>query len=126
MAPWDDLSLDETALLQAIFWSEGSSRLALSDRLAFSKSKTNSLIAGLLDVGLLEESGLRSSTGGRRPETLRLSPGLGVLVGSALRVMGDGPVRCIRWGWVEGAALGCGSTRYTQSVYSRTGRHGIP
>lgn len=81
MAPWDDLSLDETALLQAIFWSEGSSRLALSDRLEFSKSKTNSLIAGLLDVGLLEESGLRSSTGGRRPETLRLSPGLGVLVG---------------------------------------------
>jgi glucokinase-like ROK family protein len=81
LAPWDDLSLDETALLQAIFWSEGSSRFALADRLEFSKSKTNNLIAGLLDVGLLEESGLRGSTGGRRPETIKLSTDLGVLVG---------------------------------------------
>ena len=81
MAPWDTLSLDENALLQAIFWSEGSSRLALSSRLEFSKSKTNSLIAGLLDVGVLDESGLRGSTGGRRPETIRLSPDLGVLIG---------------------------------------------
>lgn len=81
MAPWDTLSLDENALLQAIFWSEGSSRFALADRLEFSKSKTNSLVAGLLDVGVLEESGLRGSTGGRRPETIRLSPELGVLIG---------------------------------------------
>jgi len=81
LAPWDALSLDETALLQAVFWSEGSSRFTLSDRLEFSKSKTNSLVAGLLDVGLLEESGLRGSTGGRRPETLSLSPSLGVLIG---------------------------------------------
>lgn len=81
MAPWDNLSLNETTLLQAIFWSEGSSRLSLADRLAFSKSKTNNLITGLLDAGLLEESGLRGSTGGRRPETLTLSAGLGVLVG---------------------------------------------
>ena len=53
MAPWDNLSLNETTLLQAIFWSEGSSRLSLADRLAFSKSKTNNLITGLLDAGLL-------------------------------------------------------------------------
>lgn len=81
MRHWDKLSADETALLQAIFWSNGSSRYALSERLAFSKSKTNTLIAGLLDVGMLQESGLRGSTGGRRPETLTFSPELGVLVG---------------------------------------------
>ncbi len=81
MTPWDDLSKDEITVLQAIFWSEGSSRFALADRLEFSKSKTNSLVASLLDLGLLEESGLRGSTGGRRPETLQLSPALGVLIG---------------------------------------------
>jgi glucokinase-like ROK family protein len=77
----DNLSGDETTVLQTIFWSVGVSRFALSDRLAFSKSKTNALVASLLDVGLLEETGLQDSTGGRRAETVQISTRLGVLIG---------------------------------------------
>lgn len=79
-----ELSADETTLLQTIFWSIGASRLTLADRLDFSKSKTNSLVAALLDVGLLEETGLKISSGGRRPETVQISPSLGVLLAADL------------------------------------------
>lgn len=79
-----DMSTDETTLLQTIFWSAGASRLALAERLDFSKSKTNSLVAALLDVGLLEETGLKASSGGRRPETVQISSQLGVLVAADL------------------------------------------
>ncbi|BDT67668.1 N-acetylglucosamine repressor [Comamonadaceae bacterium OS-1] len=78
------MSTDETTLLQTIFWSAGASRLALAERLDFSKSKTNSLVAALLDVGLLEETGLKASSGGRRPETVQISSQLGVLVAADL------------------------------------------
>ncbi|MDH4451326.1 MAG: ROK family protein [Rhodoferax sp.] len=69
------------ALLQAIFWSGSHSRSSLSERLGYSKSKCNSLVSGLLDMGVLQENGLRTSTGGRRPESIQLSPQLGVLIG---------------------------------------------
>ncbi|WP_295956515.1 ROK family protein [Rhodoferax sp.] len=78
------MSVDETTLLQTIFWSVGASRLALSERLDFSKSKTNSLVAALLDVGLLTETGLKASSGGRRPETVQINPSLGVLIAADL------------------------------------------
>ena len=81
MAPWAELSADEMTMLQTIFWSKGASRLALSEQLSYSKSKTNSLALSLLDLGLLQEAGLMGSTGGRRAENLHLSDNLGVLVG---------------------------------------------
>lgn len=81
MAPWAELSADEMTMLQTLFWSKGASRLALSEQLSYSKSKTNSLALSLLDLGLLQEAGLMGSTGGRRAENLHLSDNLGVLVG---------------------------------------------
>jgi predicted NBD/HSP70 family sugar kinase len=84
LARWDDLSPAEIALLQTVFWSAGSSRHVLAERLGFSKSKVNALVAGLLEQGLVEETGLQASSGGRRPESLRLAAGLGVLVGADL------------------------------------------
>ena len=81
---WDKLSVDETTVLQTIFWSAAVSRLAVADPLADSKSKANSLIASLLDQGLLEETGLQGSIGGRRPETVQLRQRLGVLIGADL------------------------------------------
>jgi len=84
MRQWDDLSSDETAMLQTVFWSAGASRLALADRMDCSKSKANSLVASLIDQGLLKETGLQGSTGGRRPETLHLSERLGVVIGADL------------------------------------------
>lgn len=59
----------------------GASRHELARRAGFSKSKANAAIAALVERGLVEETGLQDSTGGRRPETLRLAHGLGVLVG---------------------------------------------
>lgn len=79
--PWHRLSPDELALLEATFWSGGVARHALADALQFSRSKTNALAAGLLDQGLLDEAGVQHSTGGRRPETLRVHGRIGVLVG---------------------------------------------
>ncbi|WP_162583521.1 ROK family protein [Variovorax sp. PBS-H4] len=69
------------ALLETTFWSAGGSRHAMAERLGFSKSKANALIAGLVEQGLLAEAGLQRSSGGRRAENLQLNEGLGVLVG---------------------------------------------
>ena len=79
--PWHRLSPDELALLEATFWSGGVARHALADTLQFSRSKTNALTAGLLDQGLLDEAGVQHSTGGRRPETLKVHGRIGVLFG---------------------------------------------
>jgi glucokinase-like ROK family protein len=68
-------------LLETTFWSAGGSRHGMAERLGFSKSKANALIAGLVEQGLLAEAGLQRSSGGRRPENLQLHAGLGVLVG---------------------------------------------
>jgi predicted NBD/HSP70 family sugar kinase len=81
LAPWSGLTADEMALLETTFWSAGGSRHAMAERLGFSKSKANALIAGLVEQGLLAEAGLQRSSGGRRAENLQLHEGLGVLVG---------------------------------------------
>ena len=81
MTRWDELSDAEMELLQAIFWSAGVSRYRLAARLGYSRSKANTLVSGLLEQGVLGETGLQDSSGGRRPETLKLSPGLGVVLG---------------------------------------------
>lgn len=81
MTRWNQLSEAEMDLLQTVFWSPGTSRNALAGRLEFSRSKANALAAGLVEQGLLEETGLQASSGGRRPETLQLARGLGVLIG---------------------------------------------
>jgi len=81
VAHWSSLSADEMQLLETIFWSAGGSRHGMAERLGFSKSKANTLIAGLIEQGLLAESGLQQSSGGRRAESLQLHAELGVLVG---------------------------------------------
>ncbi|MFC5608841.1 ROK family protein [Variovorax soli] len=68
-------------LLETAFWSSGGSRHGLADQLGFSKSKANALIANLIEQGLLAESGLQASSGGRRAENLQLNGALGVVVG---------------------------------------------
>ncbi|MDB5929242.1 MAG: putative glucokinase, superfamily [Polaromonas sp.] len=81
LARFKALSLDEVRVLETIFWSAGGSRYSLADRLGYSKSKSNALMAGLVEQGLLAESGLQDSSGGRRAGTLQLHGGLGVFVG---------------------------------------------
>jgi glucokinase-like ROK family protein len=78
---WDQLSASEMEMLQTVFWSASSSRHTLASRLDCSRSKANALAAGLIEQGLLVETGLQPSSGGRRPETLQLAQGLGVLIG---------------------------------------------
>ena len=81
MERWSGLTADEMQLLETTFWSAGGSRHGMAERLGFSRSKANGLIAGLVDQGLLAESGLQRSSGGRRAENLQLNGALGVLVG---------------------------------------------
>ena len=81
MTRWNGLTADEMQLLETTFWSAGGSRHGMAERLGFSRSKANGLIAGLVDQGLLAESGLQRSSGGRRAENLQLNGALGVLVG---------------------------------------------
>ena len=75
------LTADEMQLLETAFWSSGGSRHGFADQLGFSKSKANALIANLIEQGLLSESGLQASSGGRRAENLQLNGALGVVVG---------------------------------------------
>lgn len=84
MVSWQKRGVDDLALLSTIFWSAGVSRHVLAERLDYSKSKANALVAALLDEGLLDEVGLQGSSGGRRAETLQLSASLGVLIGANL------------------------------------------
>ena len=81
MARWSGLTVDEMLLLDATFWSAGGSRHGMAERLGFSRSKANGLIAGLVEQGLLCEAGLQQSSGGRRAENLQLHSDLGVLIG---------------------------------------------
>ncbi|WP_153062285.1 winged helix-turn-helix transcriptional regulator, partial [Escherichia coli] len=81
---WSHCGTEDLNVLQTIFWSAGASRNALAQRLAYSKSKANAMVAALLDEGLLDEVGLQESSGGRRAETLRLSETLGVVIGADL------------------------------------------
>jgi glucokinase-like ROK family protein len=81
LGTWSGLTADEMQLLETTFWSAGGSRHGMAEKLGFSKSKANALIAGLVEQGLLAEAGLQRSSGGRRAENLQLHAGLGVLVG---------------------------------------------
>lgn len=81
MERWSGLTADEMQVLETTFWSSGGSRHGVAERLGFSKSKANGLIAGLVEQGLLAEAGLQRSSGGRRAENLQLNDALGVLIG---------------------------------------------
>jgi glucokinase-like ROK family protein len=85
---WKELSAKEMTLLDHVFWSSGISREALASSSAFSKSRANAAVAGMLEQGVLEQTGEQVTTGGRRAETLRLSRGLGVLLGVAMGATG--------------------------------------
>jgi glucokinase-like ROK family protein len=80
MSRWARLSANEVSVLEAVFWLHGPSRDAVSQQLSFSRTHVNSVVAGLLAERWLEKSGERESSGGRRAETLRLHPSLGVLL----------------------------------------------
>jgi glucokinase-like ROK family protein len=80
MSRWAQLSANELSALEGVFWLHGPSRDALSQRLSFSRTHANAVVAGLLDQGWLDRAGQRESSGGRRAETLCLHPALGVLL----------------------------------------------
>lgn len=79
--PWSNLSRREREVLEGAFWSHGSSRQGLATSLGFSRSKANGLVSELVEQGLIEEAGQQTSTGGRRPEALRLHRELGLVAG---------------------------------------------
>ena len=88
MVRWKELSANEMILLDHVFWSSSISREALASGSAFSKTRANAAVAGMLEQGMLEATGKHVATGGRRAETLRLSRSLGVLLGAALGATG--------------------------------------
>src|SRR2546423_13588794 len=63
---WKELSAKEMTLLDHVFWSSGISREALAMSSAFSKSRANAAVAGMLEQGVLEQTGEQVTTGGRR------------------------------------------------------------
>jgi glucokinase-like ROK family protein len=81
---WNELSANEIALLDHVFWSSGISREALAVNSSFSKSRANAAVAGMLEQGVLERTGELVTTGGRPAGTLRLSRNLGVLLAVAM------------------------------------------
>ena len=70
-----------TLLLLRLLWREDLSRVDLSRRVGLSRSAVSSMVAELLEVGLLSEVGPRLAAGaGRRATVLRLDPGAAYLV----------------------------------------------
>ena len=57
MVRWNELSPSEMTLLDHVFWSSGISREALATASAFSKSRANAAVAGMLEQGVLEPTG---------------------------------------------------------------------
>ena len=88
MDRWKQLSGSEITLLDHVFWSSRISRESLAACSSFSKTRANAAVAGMLEQGVLESTGEPVATGGRRAATLRLSRGLGVLLGAALGATG--------------------------------------
>jgi len=80
MNRWAQLTANELNVLESIFWQHGPSRDVLAQQLALSRTHSNAVVAGLLEQGWIDKSGMRDSTGGRRAETLCLHPSLGVLL----------------------------------------------
>lgn len=81
MTGWGSISEGELAVLERVFWREAQSRRDLAERAEFSKSKVNLAVAGLIERGLIEETGTQPSSGGRRAESLRLHHRRGVVAG---------------------------------------------
>jgi glucokinase-like ROK family protein len=81
VTPWQATTADEMRVLEAAFWSPQRARHALLAPLGFSASKGKALVAGLIDQGLLEETGTQASQGGRPAEMLRLHSRLGLVLG---------------------------------------------
>lgn len=79
MLRWDDLSSAELSVLETVFWSSGLARAELAEQCAYSRSKTNSAVAALIERGMVDETGAQASSGGRRAETLSLAAGMGAL-----------------------------------------------
>ncbi len=88
MTPWSALSDGEATVLEHAFWAPGLSRETLARATGLSRTRVNTLASGLLEQGLLQESGLQTSSGGRRPGSLRLHRGLGVVLCAALGATG--------------------------------------
>jgi len=80
MNRWAQLTANELNVLESIFWHHGPSRDVLAQQLELSRTHSNAVVAGLLEQGWIDKSGMRDSTGGRRAETLCLHPSLGVLL----------------------------------------------
>ena len=53
---WSHCGAEDLGVLQTIFWSAGASRNALAQRLAYSKSKANAMVAALLGTEVANAS----------------------------------------------------------------------
>ena len=66
MNRWAQLSANELSVLEGVFWLHGPSRDVLSQRLAFSRTHANAVVAGLIEQGWLDKGAQRESSGGRK------------------------------------------------------------
>ena len=53
LVSWQNRGVDDLDLLTTIFWSAGVSRHVLAERLDYSKSKANAMVAALLEAGAI-------------------------------------------------------------------------
>ena len=88
MVRWQELSANEMTLLDRVFRSSGISRDALAVSSSLSKSRATAAVAGMLEQGVLEQTGGQVSTGGRRAETPCLTRNLGVVLAVAMGATG--------------------------------------
>jgi glucokinase-like ROK family protein len=78
---YDLRRLNRSTILQFIYFNSPISRLEISQRSGLSPSTLTNIVSELLDEGVVLESGLEESSGGRRRTKLVINPKYGYLIG---------------------------------------------
>ncbi|WP_421684967.1 ROK family transcriptional regulator [Thermus thermophilus] len=79
--PWSSLTPGERRVLDLLLWKGQLTRRDITLQTGYSRSKVYDVVEALKERGLVEETEVQASTGGRPPAAVRLRDDLGVLVG---------------------------------------------
>lgn len=78
--------INEKLLLRAIYESDGIDRANLAKMTGLSPATVTKVVGDLIEIGLVEETGVADSTGGRKPILLNVRPGKSCVLGLKIGV----------------------------------------
>ena len=78
--------INEKLLLRAIYESDGIDRASLAKMTGLSPATVTKVVGDLIEIGLVEETGVADSTGGRKPILLNVRQGKSCVLGLKIGV----------------------------------------